>query len=566
VFRVADLMRYVGADVYHRDWGWWDRAGDWNGPDFRTTGQYLAKHGMGQLIYAFIYTVDPASRVAREHPDWVIGSTLDMSRKEVVEHLGRQLDAFAERWGDFEWRNDSTPFSPRNNDDTVLLGQDAGLREVIRGFLDRHPRCAFQAVNGGGNCAGYDYTRYASTLSFSDGAVGIRRNYYASLLFPPDKTSDIPDVWDPKVYDKATWRGLLGINFDMTGDTWDPARLEGIRELIDIYHYLQGKGVVGRWVRVYRPAIIGDDPTMYLQRMSRDRLRGLVIPKRPPAGPVTVRPKGLLPDETYLVSFHESAASEKRIGRDLMDKGITLERMPPGELIYLNLPLHPGSKLDTTPPLPPSRVSKKWGENMGYPGVELTWSPGSDDNWLSYYEVLRDGAAIDKVAKGTFYFDHSAGADAAATYEVRAVDGAGNASAKVAADGPAAARCRVFDDADGMSFGGQWRHEANLQPAHAGTISVADMKGATCEVAFEGRKVLLFSKLGADCGKAAVSIDGSPAEVVDTYSADDIWGVCVFRKDLGQAGRHVLRIEVLGDRGPRATGNLVHVDGLRAEP
>ena len=36
VFRLADMMREVGADVYHRDWGWWDRAGDWNGPDFRT--------------------------------------------------------------------------------------------------------------------------------------------------------------------------------------------------------------------------------------------------------------------------------------------------------------------------------------------------------------------------------------------------------------------------------------------------------------------------------------------------------------------------------------------------
>jgi len=38
-------------------------------------------------------------------------------------------------------------------------------------------------------------------------------------------------------YDKATWRGLLSSNFDMTGDTWDPDKLEGIRELIDIYHY-----------------------------------------------------------------------------------------------------------------------------------------------------------------------------------------------------------------------------------------------------------------------------------------------------------------------------------------
>ena len=100
--------------------------------------------------------------------------------------------------------------------------------------------------------------------------------------------------------------------------------------------------------------------------------------------------------------------------------------MPPGELIYLNLPLHPGSKLDKQPPTAPARSSSDAAENMGYPGVELHWKPGTDDNWISCYEVFRNGRAIDKVAKGPFYFDHSAGADLAARYQVRTVDGAGN--------------------------------------------------------------------------------------------------------------------------------------------
>ena len=56
--------------------------------------------------------------------------------------------------------------------------------------------------------------------------------------------------------------------------------------------------------------------------------------------------------------------------------------------------------------------------------------PGTDNNWISYYEVFRNGIAIDRVAKGTYYFDHSAGGDLAAKYEVRTVDGAGNASGK----------------------------------------------------------------------------------------------------------------------------------------
>ncbi|MGO4211869.1 hypothetical protein AB4043_13710, partial [Terriglobus sp. YAF25] len=113
VFRLSDLMSEVGADVYHRDWGWWDRAGDWGGPDFRTMGEYLRKHDMGQLVYAFIYTVDKRSKVAQEHPDWLLSNTLDMSNPAVVRFLEGQLDEFANRFGPFEWRNDSTPTATR---------------------------------------------------------------------------------------------------------------------------------------------------------------------------------------------------------------------------------------------------------------------------------------------------------------------------------------------------------------------------------------------------------------------------------------------------------------------
>ncbi|WP_165224059.1 hypothetical protein [Aquisphaera insulae] len=567
IFRTADLMRYTGASVYHRDWGWWDRAGDWNGPDFRATGDYLRKAGMGQLIYAFLYTVDPESKVAREHPDWVLGGgTLDMSRPEVVAFMLGQLDDFAARWGDFEWRNDSTPTAPKDGDDTPLLAQDAGLRRVLATFLDRHPKCAFQAVNGGGNDVGYDYARYASNIQFSDGVIGLLRNQWATLLLPPDKTCDNPDQWNPDAYNKATWRGLLTMNFDMTGDTWDPAKLEGVRELIDVYRYLLSRGVVGRWVRVHRPAVTGDDPTMYFERLSGDRKRGIIIPKRPAPGPVTIHPRGLIADETYAVTFHEAPGRVDRKGADLMARGIVLESMIPGELIYLNLPLHPGSTLDATAPSAPSGVRIARGENLGYPGVEITWSPGKDDNWLSYYEVLRDGTVIGKVAQGTYEFDHSAGADLGARYEVRTVDGGGNRSSAVAATGRSSIAAHVLDDADrGVTLAGTWKRESGLQPAHAGTIAASNRKGATAEATIEGRRLLVFSKLGADCGRATVSVDGGPAEAVDTYSADDVWGVCVFRKEFAASGKHSVKITVAGDHSDRSGGAWVHLDGLRAE-
>ena len=127
--------------------------------------------------------------MAQEHPDWVLKKgtdyTLDMSKPQVVDFMKGQLDSFENKWGDFEWRNDSMITSPNNGDDTPLLGEDQGMREVLRGFLDKYPGVSFQAVNGGGNYAGYDYVRYSANIQFSDAGVGMMRNYWAALLLPP---------------------------------------------------------------------------------------------------------------------------------------------------------------------------------------------------------------------------------------------------------------------------------------------------------------------------------------------------------------------------------------------
>ncbi len=81
--------------------------------------------------------------------------------------------------------------------------------------------------------------------------------------------------------------------------------------------------------------------------------------------------------------------------------------------------------------------------------------------------------------------------------------------------------------------------------------------------------MLWFSKLGAENGEASVSMDGGPVEIVDTYAADDIWGVAVYRKEFAAPGRHTMHIEVLGKRGvhpnERSKDTRILVDGLRVE-
>jgi hypothetical protein len=119
-----------------------------------------------------------------------------------------------------------------------------------------------------------------------------------------------------------------------------------------------------------------------------------------------------------------------KTGSQLMSDGISLDKIAGGELIFLNLPAYPGSGIDHVPPSSPGHVTKRLGANLGAQGIELSWSPSYDDNWISYYEIQKNGRLIAKTAKGTFFFDHSDSArnDLDARFEVVAVDGDGNRS------------------------------------------------------------------------------------------------------------------------------------------
>jgi hypothetical protein len=153
-----------------------------------------------------------------------------------------------------------------------------------------------------------------------------------------------------------------------------------------------------------------------------------------PGKSVIIKPRGLKLDEVYDIRCAKSSYKAMKSGRELMQAGVELERVEPGELIFLNLPNYPGSGADKTPPTPPRHVTKRRGTNLGVQGVEVAWEPGTDNNWVSYYEVLRSEVVVAKAAIGSFFFDHMEGKDLEARYEVRTVDGDGNRSPSVAAE------------------------------------------------------------------------------------------------------------------------------------
>ena len=206
------------------------------------------------------------------------------------------------------------------------------------------------------------------------------------------------------------------------------AQCELARRDMDLYRFFRHEGLAGRWSYVFHPAVQGDRPYYYFQRTSHDRRKACIILTHRAEHPVVVCPQGLLPEARYTVGFDSTPATTERTGADLMTAGIAIKDQKPGELIYLNLPNRPGSGTDTVAPQSPGRALARRENNLGHGGIGIYWSPGTDNNWISYYEVRRDGTILDKVAVGNYYFDHAAGWQGRHEYAVRTVDGDGNSS------------------------------------------------------------------------------------------------------------------------------------------
>jgi hypothetical protein len=183
--------------------------------------------------------------------------------------------------------------------------------------------------------------------------------------------------------------------------------------------------------------------------------------------PIVIYPGGLISTETYDVRASLSGLTLHTKGAALMADGIRFDQIAAGELIFLNLPHYPGSGTDHRAPSSPTSVTKRIGTNLGVQGVEVSWTPSNDDNWLSYYEVRKNGRLIEKVAIGTFFFDHSKSArnDLDATFEVIAVDGDGNRSSAVAAE-KSAGDLQIYEalgDFSPSQSTNQWMYEEAVE-------------------------------------------------------------------------------------------------------
>jgi hypothetical protein len=281
--RYTDLLREAGGDILWDDAGWYDRWGDWNGPDWCLTTSFLEKHGMRWVLWQPTFLATCESRVALAHPGWIIPGEMvfEQSLASTTAWQKQLLDKDVAAWHDFQWRYDIAPAASAS--DTGLLAADQEFRSLIEQFKTAHPGSGVDACDGGGRWISYDLARLAESGEYTDGGVGPYSGYYTSLLVPPDKLHNVTD-FDHKFYQPSTDRIHLGLNPTWYRDPGDDDSVEAIRKDWEIYHYLLAQGVAGRWSHVFRPRVTGDDPIWYFQRMDSGGDRGIILAKHAKTG------------------------------------------------------------------------------------------------------------------------------------------------------------------------------------------------------------------------------------------------------------------------------------------
>lgn len=441
-----EANRYIGGDMLWIDDGWQKAIGDWewNGdrplPEMR---EYLEKNGQILGLWLVPWGMNTNSQIYEEHRDWSVYDSIDnastdpnrikkygmkVELPEVTEYIKNMLNQKQTELGTFMLK-------PDFNQDKQNYPRAMAVMDILASFKQSNPQTGMHLCSDGGGLLNPGSVAYSELLLLQDGTPGLHDGYWVSMLYPMDKILTANGRGNIGAYAKtnhALFSSAMTVATSSQDGSATQEQLEPIRQDCDLYRYLRTQEVMGRYVKVYRPATSDSSGTYYfIQKMSKDAGKGYITVRFAAnlAGKeLTIYPKGLTAEQSYTVSTLEGGMAEPatKTGAEWMEQGIALSELKLGEVIFLNLESRPGTGTDTTPPATPEGVTTTPAKYMNVDGMEVTWTAGRDDNWISYYEIEKNGEAYDKVSAGTFYFDRNGTTED--VYRVRTVDGDGNVS------------------------------------------------------------------------------------------------------------------------------------------
>ena len=221
---------------------------------------------------------------------------------------------------------------------------------------------------------------------------------------------------------------------------------------------------------------------------------------------------------------------------------------------------------DTTAPDAPQEL---WVEPSGS-GVHVRWAGSKDSDVVGYrmYHAEgndRDYTLVDADAvDGTDMTDDNLSAGTTYWYRMTSVDASGNESVKspsAAATTPLSTGT-VDNTARAVIYGTSWATSPDSHD-NGGSYSTGTATGASASLTFSGTGIKWLTRTNSYSGIAQVSIDGTPVQKVDLYSATQAFQQPVFSRLNLSDGTHVIKIERTGTLNAKSTGRGISVDAFQ---
>ena len=375
-----DVAHAVGAELFIVDAGWFGHSGsnwvttvgDWEAGDRLPNGlEPIFGHARARgLLYGLwmdAERIGPESRIAREHPDWLlqrdgmpVGSALDLLNSAAAAWLEGEINRLVDRY-------DLDLFRLDYNTDVGEGGyrMHAGYYEnslwrhyeVLYGIFDRlharRPDLLLENCASGGGRTDLGLLRRFHYTWITDWPAlprSIKIFNGMTLALPPEACDRNAGVGqDGHLQGDLTTqiRSCLLGHFTLTGiyppgERGDAAHLAHIRRLVVLY-----KERIRPWLRTSRvyhhtPLLRGREPGGWcaIELIAADRQHGAAGIFRlagPGESEYSFRPRGLDLSRRYRVTYDNSGQSSEWAGAALMEHGLTvrLDRPLASELLLL---------------------------------------------------------------------------------------------------------------------------------------------------------------------------------------------------------------------------------------
>jgi alpha-galactosidase len=349
--RQIDAAAGLGLEYFCIDAGWFEGGfpsgvGNWtldrgkfpNG--LTPIGKYAAKKGMKLGLWFEPARADPGTRLAREHPDWVVGNQVRMEIPAAREWLFKMMCGFIDQ-GHVRWIRYDYNFDPLAGWDRSDKPETRGLTQIryLEGeyeLFDRlrkkYPDLLIESCSSGGRRIDLETMRRAHTYWKSDqtGDLPTARSQETGgnrLLPSVLLNTNLPASSQASRFDlHSLFAGPLGFACDWTKldaaardrVRWEIAAYKKVRHLLnkDYYPIFPQTFDLTQWVGwEFNDPATGEGFLVVLR------------PKESAYASADVRLRGVEPDKKYKLSRIDGSQSRDVSGRELLSGlGVRLHR------------------------------------------------------------------------------------------------------------------------------------------------------------------------------------------------------------------------------------------------